>query len=68
MKVFCLGARYSRLIREEKLYDLMEKLYNDQLTSEHSDQFVVQLLKSILHLLKPYRLSLHHHYSSAVAS
>jgi hypothetical protein len=67
MKIFLTGARYSRLIREEKLYDLMENLYNDQLSSEHSDPFVLQLLKSILHLLKPYRLNLHQN-SSAVAS
>ncbi len=62
------GARYSRIIREEKLYDLMQKLYNDQISSDHSDTFIIQLLKSILHLLKPYHSNHHHQNSSAVAS
>jgi len=60
-------ARYSRIIREEKLYDLMQKLYNDQISSEYSDSFIIQLLNSILHLLKPYR-SNRHQNSSVVAS
>jgi len=48
-------ARYSRIIREEKFYELIEKLYNDQLLYEHSDPCTIQLLKSTLQLLKPYR-------------
>jgi len=63
----CQGARYSRIIREEKLYDLMQKLHNDQISSDHSDTFIIQLLNSILHLLKPYHLN-HHQNTSAVAS
>ena len=53
----CLGARYGRIIREEKLYELMQKLYDDQISSSYSDAFLVQLFHSILHLLRPYRLN-----------
>ncbi|CAF4194744.1 unnamed protein product, partial [Adineta steineri] len=60
-------ARYSRIIREENLYDLIQKISNDQISFDQSDTFVIQLLNSILHLLKPYR-SKHHTNSSAVAS
>lgn len=67
MSLIVSGARYKQIIREEKLYELMEKLYHDQLSMEHSDIFLLQLLKSILHLLKPYRSDLHQN-SSAVAS
>ncbi|CAF5043428.1 unnamed protein product, partial [Rotaria sp. Silwood1] len=60
-------ARYSRIIREEKIYDIMQNLYDDQLLSEYSDPLILQLLKSILHLLKPYHPNCHRR-SSAVAS
>ncbi len=45
----------------------MENLYNNQLVSEHSDAFAIQLLKSILHLLKPYCSDLRTN-SSAIVS
>ncbi|CAF0853800.1 unnamed protein product [Adineta ricciae] len=48
-------ARYSQIIREEKLYDLIQQIYHDSLSSDHSDTFTINLLNSILQLLKPYR-------------
>ncbi|CAM4747380.1 unnamed protein product [Rotaria magnacalcarata] len=60
-------ARYIRIIREEKLYDLIQKLYFDQISSDHCDKFTIQLLNSTLHLLEPYHLN-NHENSSAVAS
>jgi hypothetical protein len=55
------------MIREEKIYELMQHLYEDQLTSSYPDAFLVELLKSLLHLLKPNHVNRHPH-SSAVAS
>ncbi|CAF3632366.1 unnamed protein product [Rotaria socialis] len=60
-------ARYIRIMREEKLYDLIQKLYFDQISSDHCDKSTIQLLNSILHLLEPY-YSNNHKNSSAVAS
>ncbi|CAF1291380.1 unnamed protein product [Rotaria sordida] len=60
-------ARYSRIVREEKTYEIMQKLYDDQLLSEYPDPLMIQLLKSTLHLLKSYHSNRHQH-SSAVAS
>ncbi|CAM2719778.1 unnamed protein product [Rotaria socialis] len=60
-------ARYGRIIREEKIYDIMQKLNDDLISSECSDPLMVQLLKSILHLLKPHYSSRHRN-SSAVAN
>jgi hypothetical protein len=51
------GARYNRIIREENLYELMQKLYEDQLSTDPCDPLIVQLLNSILHLLRPYRFN-----------
>ncbi|CAF5177720.1 unnamed protein product, partial [Rotaria magnacalcarata] len=60
-------ARYGRIIREEKIYDIMQKLNDDLISSDCSDPLMVQLLKSILHLLKPH-YSNRHRNSSAVAN
>jgi len=61
------GARYSRIVREEKICELMQSLYDDQISSDNPDTFLLQLFKSILHLLKSYH-SNRHQNSSAVAS
>jgi hypothetical protein len=60
------GTRYIRIIREEKIYELMQHLYDDQLTSSYPDTFLIQLLKSLVHLLKPNHANRHQN-SSAVA-
>lgn len=48
------GPRYGRIIREEKIYDIMQKLYDEQNLSDYPDPLMLQLLKSILHLLRPF--------------
>ncbi|CAF3027964.1 unnamed protein product, partial [Rotaria sp. Silwood2] len=60
-------ARYSRIIREEKIYDIMQKLYDEQSLFEYPDLLMIQLLKSILHFLKSYH-SNRHQFSSAFSS
>jgi hypothetical protein len=58
------GARYIRIIREEKLYEIMQTLYNDQTSSDYLDIFMTQLLKSTVYLLKPYHSNRHQNTSS----
>ena len=57
-------VRYYRIIRDEKLFDLIENLYENQISSSNTDSCSIQLLKSLRHLIKISSRS----NSSAVAS
>ncbi|CAF0960409.1 unnamed protein product [Adineta steineri] len=59
--------RYVRIVREEKIYDIIQAIYNEQISFDHPDLFMIQLLKSILHIFKSYYLNRHQN-TSAVAS
>ncbi|CAF4313013.1 unnamed protein product [Adineta steineri] len=59
--------RYVRIVREEKIYDIIQAIYNEQISFDHPDLFMIQLLKSILHIFKSYHLNRHQN-TSAVAS
>ncbi|UJR31306.1 hypothetical protein I4U23_018804 [Adineta vaga] len=61
-------ARYSRIIREENLYDIIQQIHNDCLLLDRSDTFTNQLLNSMLHLLKPYRLNQYQQQHSSIVS
>lgn len=55
------------MIREEKIFDLIEELHHTQTLSSHPDSNLLQLLQSLVHLLRPDR-PLTRQNSSAVAS
>lgn len=55
------------MIREEKIFDLIEELYRTQISSSNLDNNLLQLLQSLIHLLKSDR-PLTRQNSSAVAS
>ncbi|CAF1535141.1 unnamed protein product [Adineta ricciae] len=59
--------RYVRMIHEENILEIIHALYDDQLSNDDPDTFLLELLQSILHLVKRYD-SNHRHKSSAVAS
>ncbi|UJR15422.1 hypothetical protein I4U23_002367 [Adineta vaga] len=59
--------RYVQIIHDEKIYEIIQTFYDDQLSIGYPDMFILEVLQSILHLFKQFD-SKYCEKSSAVAS